>query len=599
MEVINSFHGYPNLKKILQGDIKHKVARPYQNEGVYSAICKNSKITCITASGKSFIILSRAYKEAQLNRKQLICVPTKAIGIGFKKTEEVEFEHDTFTFQIDNDLCTENNGDADLKSDSLISFIEQDINSIITEDYIYLVTHKTLVRAFQKLQDAKKLSKLRNITLHIDEAHKIHYEDDKQESQRINEIGKVIKHFIKYSDSKSMNINLVTATFYRNQFEDIVPKDFEWEYELKINSLEYLKYCQYINGFNYSLRIDSGEYTDSIKKIFDEDSTKPTIIFMPHSSSNQCLSYLDKYASVDEIRKAINDRNLTIVSLVEENTRMDALNYIKDNDDVDVVINIKVAGEGFDWPKCSRVIICGHRTSLLELPQNIGRVMRDHDTKSADNQPEVIQIISKVDTENAEKEELTEVFNNILKLVGGQLLLLSDLYSKEATKIHKIGSKTTSILDYMNENITANDRLKLEKTLRQDFMKFVTLNDDEYTDDDLKEIIRNRIVEFNLEESDVLIRYFLNEQKRRTWNSTPQEDIKILKRKLKTLYRGFNIDEIDIDLIGEEIDSLGWIKNISSKFLNVSTFTELEGILKQFTRIEKIKEIKQWVIDNN
>ena len=60
-----------------------------------------------------------------------------------------------------------------------------------------------------------------------------------------------------------------------------------------------------------------------------------------------------------------------------------------------------------------------------------------------------------------------------------------------------------------------------------------------------------------------------------------------------------NVDDIDIDLIGDEIDSLGWIKNISSKFLNVSTFTELEGILHNFSRIDRIKEIKQWVIENN
>ena len=68
--------------------------------------------------------------------------------------------------------------------------------------------------------------------------------------------------------------------------------------------------------------------------------------------------------------------------------------------------------------------------------------MRDHENKE-NNQPEVIQIISKVDKENAEKEQLKEVFNNILKLVGGQLLLLSDIYSKEATKIRKIGNKKT------------------------------------------------------------------------------------------------------------------------------------------------------------
>jgi hypothetical protein len=367
---------------------------------------------------------------------------------------------------------------------------------------------------------------------------------------------------------------------------------------LSVNALEYLRYCQYLNGFNYKLRIDEDEYTESIKKIFDEDPDKPTIIFMPTSTSTQALSDFDKYQSVEAIRRAINhNRNLNIVSLVDEKERMNTLKYIEQNkDDIDVVINIKVASEGFDWSNCTRAIICGHRTSILELPQNIGRVMRDHANKE-NTQPEVIQIISNVKTTDTEQVELKDIFNNIMKLVGGQLLLLSDLYSNEATKIQKIGSKQTSVVDYLSENITVEDRLKLNHDLETEFMKFATLND-EYTDEDLIEIIKEKITEYNLEDSEPLVRYLLSEQKRRTWNTAPKESVKSMKKKLQSLYHGLNVDDIDFDLVGDEIDSLGWIKNLASIFFDINTFNELETILNSFRRFERIKELKQWVIDN-
>jgi hypothetical protein len=607
-EIVNDWYGAEGIEKIVQPRNRNvKTARDYQNAGVYETLNKNSKVTCITGGGKSFIILGRAYIEAAQDRKQIICVPTKAIGNGFIRPEVVDFDHDQITFEIANDLCTENTSDLESKSDALVQFIKEPVNSPVEADYIYLTTHKSMVRAYQKLQEAKELRFLNNLTMHIDEAHRVRY-DEQEDIELANQLGKVVKHFIKYSDRKNLKFNLVTATFYRNNFEGIIPKDFEWDKEVRVSSLDFLKYCQYIKGFNYSLRIDKHEYIHSLKKIFDEKPNKPTIIFMPTDGSNEALmgAGRDKYGAVEEIKQMLAPHNLNVVELVTESTRMENLRYIeRHKNEVDVVINIKVASEGFDWENCSRVIICGKRTSLLEIPQNIGRAMRDYKDKRANkNQPEIIQIISKVNTENAENEDLKEVFNAIMKLVGGQLLLLSDLYSKDAIKIRKIANTDTSISDYLNEHLNENQRINLDDQITQEFHRFAAMNEDEYNDDDLREIVGTILIENELDADDSLIRYFLNEHKRRTLSTATEEHqtttIKKIKRQLKNLYDGMNVDEVAIDLLLEEVDTLGWIKNLSSKFFDIGTFTELEEkILNQFPRIERIKELKKWVIENN
>jgi len=610
LEIVNDWYGADGIEKITQPKSRIvKTARDYQNAGVYETLNLNSKVTCITGGGKSFIILGRAYVEAMAGRKQIICVPTKAIGTGFIRPETVQFDHHKIKFQLKNyDLCTTNTSDVESKSDALVQFIKEPVNSPMEHDYIRLTTHKSLVRAFQKLREANELRYLKDLTLHIDEAHKVRFDEDEEaEAEIANQLGKVIKHFIKYSDRKNLKFNLVTATFYRNNFEGIVPSTFKWDREVRVSSLDYLKYCDHIKGFNYSLKIEEGEYLNGLKKIFDEKPKKPTIIFMPTDGSNEALlgAGRDKYGAVEEIKQVLAPHNLNVVELVTESTRMDNLRYIEDHkDEIDVVINIKVACEGFDWPNCARVIICGKRGSLLEIPQNIGRAMRDHkDKKAKKNQPEVIQIISKVNVEDADKEDLKDVFNAILKLVGGQLLLLSDLYSRDAIKIRNIAGRNTSIGDYLNENLSENDRLKLDNDITQEFHRFATMNEDEYNDDDLREIIGTSLIMHGLDASDELIRYFLREHKRRTLATVTDEQkttIKRLKNHLRRLYDGMNVDEVAIDLMLEEVDTLGWIKNLSSKFFNIGTFSELEEkILNQFPRIERIKELKKWVIKHN
>jgi hypothetical protein len=78
---------------------------------------------------------------------------------------------------------------------------------------------------------------------------------------------------------------------------------------------------------------------------------------------------------------------LNVSDLVEdhEKTRnrvMETLRNIRDRDDVDIIVALGMAKEGFDWTFCEHALTVGYRGSLTEIIQIIGRATRDSPGKS-------------------------------------------------------------------------------------------------------------------------------------------------------------------------------------------------------------------------
>jgi len=610
-EITNSFYGIDGIDRLTSGDPDTSngskknpwKARHYQNE-IYKILNKHSKITCVTGGGKSFMILGKAYLEAKQFQKQIICIPKKIIGNGFVINQWVKFSRNKINFNIKHDLCVDDSAaELNSKANELISFIKKSPKKIgpVFNEYIYLVTHATFARSFNKLKKDKKLNYyFKNITVHIDEAHRVHLEDDEKDNEKIcNQLGKAIKYIIKNSERKKIYFNLVTATFYRNKRENIVPIDFKWTKQntINVNTITFLEHCKYLTGFNYSLRLEEGEYTEGIKKIFDNDPSKPTLIFMPTDGSKDSIWGMTKLKAVEEIKRVIGG-NLKIKSLVDERQRKRVMEEIREENDIDVIINIRVASEGFDWPECKRVIICGKRNSLIEIPQNIGRVMRDHESKKHEA-PEVIHILPKVDPEADDDGTLKGIFNNVMKLIGGQLLLISDLYSKEANKLNKIAGKKQTINEYLGENLTVDERENFDQTIRNRMIDLLQIKgQDNVSDDDVKEIIREELNERNLDDSSVMVNFLLRQKKMETIHSIDKDDsqhnnFKKIEKHYNRLLNENNVDNAEIDLLLDEVDSFGWIKNYTTKIFNVQTFRELEERLDN-TIIEKIIAIRDY-----
>ena len=133
------------------------------------------------------------------------------------------------------------------------------------------------------------------------------------------------------------------------------------------------------------------------------DTDKKTILHIPNVNSGE--STKEKYDEVNFILDAIGDivkqdantgvlhvkrktdgKVLKVADLVTDTKERELIqNYLRtvdSEDDIDIIIALGMAKEGFDWPYCEHALTVGYRGSLTEIIQIIGRATRDSDNKT-------------------------------------------------------------------------------------------------------------------------------------------------------------------------------------------------------------------------
>jgi hypothetical protein len=84
-------------------------------------------------------------------------------------------------------------------------------------------------------------------------------------------------------------------------------------------------------------------------------------------------------------------------------------------DDMDLIIALGMAKEGFDWPYCEHALTIGYRGSLTEIIQIIGRATRDSDNKT---HAQFTNLIAQPDA----ADDLVKLsVNNMLKAMPGNV----------------------------------------------------------------------------------------------------------------------------------------------------------------------------------
>ncbi|HGW2004357.1 TPA: DNA helicase, partial [Klebsiella pneumoniae] len=146
-------------------------------------------------------------------------------------------------------------------------------------------------------------------------------------------------------------------------------------------------YYEQLNGYQYlkSLGIGyhfyQGTYINALPSVLDV--SKKTIIHIPNINSGE--STKDKHAEVDAILDVIGEvqqqepdtgiyrvrrkgdgKILRVANLVDDNPaerpKVQAyLRNIHSADDIDIIIALGMAKEGFDWPFCEHVLTIGYR----------------------------------------------------------------------------------------------------------------------------------------------------------------------------------------------------------------------------------------------
>ena len=370
------------------------------------------------ASGKSralmFIGLDKLRNQGI--KKVIVAVPERSIGSSFSNTDLKSFGF--FANWEPNpryNLCTP--GVEKSKVTAFLNFLESD-------EKILICTHATLRFAFDAI-DEKQLN---DCLLAIDEFHHVSVDGD-------NKLGLVLSGVMEKS---SAHVVAMTGSFFRGDSVPILlPED-----EAKFTKVKY-DYYQQLNGYNYlkSLGIGyhfyQGKYTSAIHEILDE--SKKTIIHIPSVNSGESekdkyeevnrivdglgeLDYQDPETGVLYVKSKTTGKTLKIADLVHDNQKdrdkiQEYLRNISSVDDIDIIIALGMAKEGFDWPYCEHALTIGYRGSLTEIIQIIGRATRDSENKTHS------QFTNLIAQPDAEDDAVKLSVNNMLKAITASLLM--------------------------------------------------------------------------------------------------------------------------------------------------------------------------------
>ena len=430
------------------------------------------------ASGKSralmFIALDKIVNQGL--KKVIVAVPERSIGASFKATALSQFgffadwnpdEHFNF--------CTPGADNSKSKVGIFKSFLTD------SDAKILICTHATLRFAYNELAD----SDFNDCLLAIDEFH--HVSADTNNSR----LGDLLHGIL---NNSSAHIVAMTGSYFRGDtIAILLPEDEEKFVKVTYNYYEQLNGYTYLKSLGIGYNFYQGKYTTAIGEVLDTD--KKTILHIPNVNSGE--SSKDKYNEVDSIIDSIgtvefqdpqtgviyvkrhtDGKILKVADLVDDNpvARDKIVNYlrgIQSVDDMDLIIALNMAKEGFDWPYCEHALTVAYRGSLTEIIQIIGRCTRDSENKTH------AQFTNLVAQPDATDEQVKVSVNNMLKAITASLLMeqvlapsfkfktkISDEDKPEPGTIHIRGLKEPS--SRRVKDILESDLDDLKATILQD-----------------------------------------------------------------------------------------------------------------------------------
>jgi superfamily II DNA or RNA helicase len=370
------------------------------------------------ASGKSralmFIALDKLINQGL--SKAIIAVPERSIGASFDTVELSKFGFfSDWTVEPKNNLCTP--GGDQGKVQTFVDFMKG-------PDKILICTHATLRFAFEALEDTD----FDNVLLAIDEFHHVSADGE-------NRLGELLRTVMAKSD---VHIVAMTGSYFRGDSVPVLlPEDEAQFTKVTYNYYEQLNGYTFLKSLGIGYHFYQGKYTSAIDEILNTD--QKTILHIPNVQSGE--STKDKYDEVDRILDIIgtvthrdpetcviyvkrhgDGKELKVADLVHDEPKardriVDYLRRMQKPEDMDLIIALGMAKEGFDWKFCEHALTVGYRGSLTEIIQIIGRCTRDSDNK---NHAQFTNLIAQPDA----TDDLVKLsVNNMLKAITCSLLM--------------------------------------------------------------------------------------------------------------------------------------------------------------------------------
>lgn len=509
------------------------------------------------ASGKSralmFVALDKLKNQGL--KKAIIAVPEKSIGKSFRSTELKKFGYYwDWVVKDENNLTT--SGTAKSKVQKFIDFMQ----STDPSDDILIATHATLRFASEQL-DASDFD---DCLLAIDEFHHVSQDDN-------SVLGEVLRDVLRNSTA---HIFAMTGSYFRGDSIPILDTQDEQLFDrVTYTYYEQLEGYKYLKSFAMAYKFYRGQYFEALEELVPEFIDKKTIIHIPNVNSAE--STRDKYGEVDKILdllgtylekdehgiiylKTKTGRILKIADLVTEEGRDGVAGYLSKMDkveDLDMIIALGMAKEGFDWPYAEYALTIGYRSSLTEIVQIIGRVTRDSFNKS---EAVFTNLIAEPDVES---DEVQYSVNNIMKAITASLLMENVLAPSFKFKPKDRDDQKASGADIYikglkepsterSKQIIENDMVELKASILQDDVvqaaisagadtklinkqlipRVITTSYPDLTQEEVDEVRQHVVVDLNLSNA----------------KKDPEN-----KQLLKMADKFINIDDLSIDLIDQ------------------------------------------------
>ncbi|OJT31805.1 DEAD/DEAH box helicase [Pseudomonas sp. FSL W5-0203] len=379
------------------------------------------------ASGKSralmFIALDKLHNQGL--QQAIVVVPERSIGGSFAD-EPLSSSGFYWDWQVAPqwNLCNAPGIDEPRVAKSKVEAVRSFLKSA---DKTLVCTHATFRFAVEELG----IEAFDNRLIAIDEFHHVSANPD-------NKLGGQLSAFI---GRDKVHLVAMTGSYFRGDSEAVLaPAE-----EAKFETVTYTYYEQ-LNGYRWLKSLDigyffyTGKYVDAIAKVLDP--ALKTIVHIPNVNARESLK--DKEREVNEIMSALGDwqgvdpatgfhlikvkdgRTLKVADLVDDSDatrRSKVLSALKDpaqknnRDNVDVIIALGMAKEGFDWIWCEHALTIGYRSSLTEIVQIIGRATRDAEGK------ERSRFTNLIAEPAADQASVAEAVNDMLKAISASLLM--------------------------------------------------------------------------------------------------------------------------------------------------------------------------------
>jgi superfamily II DNA or RNA helicase len=404
------------------------------------------------ASGKSralmFVALDKLMNQGI--KKIIVSVPEMSIGSSFKSADLSS--HGFFANWVMNDKYNLCQGGAHGKAGQFRKFLNDTSASVL------LCTHAT----FRITMKDVDINLLNDTAIAIDEFHHVSESGDNQLGNCLDAvINETNAHVIAMTGSYFRGDSLrILSTEDENKFRHVT-----YSYYEQIQSYQYLKSL----GIGYHFYRDG--YLSGLKDVLDV--TKKTIIHIPNVNSRESTKY--KHTEVESIFDLIQGdvtgeitadahgiyhipsmmpdgsiKILKVADLVDDGPiRLNVQEYLRtveNKDDLDMIIALGMAKEGFDWTFCEHALTIGFRSSLTEIIQIIGRATRDCEGKKH------AQFTNLIAEPDASSDEAAEAVNNMLKAISVSLLMEQVLAPRVNFRIR--GQDTDPDADY---DIEVND----------------------------------------------------------------------------------------------------------------------------------------------